>query len=380
MDTTVRTSLRTLLAALLGFASGCDDGRPEPAASKTATAAPVVDLRDTLRRTEPMVAAGLARLAQAQHEDGSFYDAATREVRLGLSAIATLSLLADGNTEFRGRYADQVTRALGFLLSCRVAEGERLGYLSAEGDTTSRMHGHALATLALTQAYGMTGVKRRGAGTSDRLGQTIRDAVAIIVASQSPSGGWNYDPLDRLSDEGSLTVVMVQALRGAQNAGFTVSREVIDRALDYIRKSQNSDGSVRYRLQGSDQSSFELTAAACATLAFAGSYRDLAVRQARDHLWSQTFDTFLGPSAVFPWYGMYYAVLTLWFDYDHDRMSLYYPRIVDWYRQRYDPVTGGYEARSRIMNKEVVYGDLYRTAFATLTMQIPMGQLPIFER
>ena len=328
-----------------------------------------------------MVDGMLAALVKHQAPDGSFFDANSRDVRQGTTALATLALLADGNTERRGRYSKEVTRALRFLMSTSVKEGPRKGYLTAPGDGSSRMHGHGLALLALTQAHGMFGARRRYAGSAKELGEAISAGVDLILRSQSLAGGWFYEPLDRVDDEASMTVVMIQALRGARNCGFHVPKKKIAEALEYVRRSQNTDGSVRYRLSaGDDQNSFELTAAACATLAHGGAYRDVAVRRARDFLWSGSFDDFLGHGAVFPYYGMFYAVQTLWFDYDYDRMSRNYPRIVAWFEERWDAESENIGAGSRVLDKESRYGVVYRLAFASLTLQIPYQQLPIFAR
>ena len=61
------------------------------------------------------------------------------------------------------------------------------------------------------------------------------------------------------------------ALRAARNAGVGVAKETIDRAVDYIRRSQNADGGYMYQLSGG-ASRFALTAAAVVALYNAGIY------------------------------------------------------------------------------------------------------------
>ena len=39
------------------------------------------------------------------------------------------------------------------------------------------------------------------------------------------------------------------ALAAARDAGIDVPKETIDRAIDYVKKSQNGDGGFRYLLQ-----------------------------------------------------------------------------------------------------------------------------------
>ena len=350
---------------------------PLIALPRRTTAATDDTFERSLADARVLIDAGLSRLAESQNEDGSF--GAESQVRLAVSAIATLSFLAGGNTENRGHYAGVVKKAVKFLMACSTREGERKGYFSTNTDTTSKMHGHGYATLALTQIYGEFGLKRKYTSTTTDLKAIIHDAVSVIDRSQSRNGGWNYEPFDRVEDEGSITVCMIHALRGARNCGFFVKKSTVDDAVEYVRRSQNSDGSIRYRLVGSGQSSFELTAAGCATLAYGSEYSSPAVRRARDYLWNQRFDEFLGRAAAYPYYGMFYAVQALQFDYDRDRMSRLFPRICDWFKSSWNPKSKEYD-HGDLRLKEVEYGPIYRTAFATLTLQVPRSCLPIFQR
>lgn len=329
-----------------------------------------------------LVEAGLQSLALNQNSDGSFGGDESSEIRVGLSAIACMAFLAHSDTEYRGAHHAVVAKAIKFLMGCSTREGERKGYFAANGDTLSRMHGHGYATLALTQTYGMFGVQRKYSSTTAQLKEVISDAVSVIVRSQTKDGGWYYDPFDIYNDESSLTVCMLQALRGARNAGFAVPPATVNRAIDYIRRSQNPDGSFRYQLRGNSTSTFELAAAAISTLVYAGEYYDRAIRNGRDFLWDRRFSSVVDSASYpgYPYYGFFYAVQVLWFDYDRDRMRRHHPRIVDWYRRHFDPASRTYRHQGLPRNQEMRYGPLYRTAFATLTLQIADGFLPIFQR
>src|SRR5262249_4946694 len=68
-----------------------------------------------------------------------------------------------------------------------------------------------------------------------------------------------------------ITITMAQALRAGEDIGVHVPRTTIERAIDYVKRSQKPDGSFRYSL--SDESAtIALTAAAIATLQAAGHY------------------------------------------------------------------------------------------------------------
>lgn len=80
-----------------------------------------------------------------------------------------------------------------------------------------------------------------------KLKKALDKAVGLIAGAQSSAGGWIYTP-DSNSDEGSVTVTQIQALRACRMAGVVVDKKVIDKAVDYIKKCQNDDGSIRYSL------------------------------------------------------------------------------------------------------------------------------------
>lgn len=337
-------------------------------------------------RSQMMIDGGLKYLASVQNADGSFGGAEAQSIRLGLTAIACLAFLGDSNTEYRGRYHANTERAIKFLLSCSVLEGERAGYFAAPGDTLSRMHGHGYATLALAEAYGMFGSRRKFTNSADAMQRALHGAVRIICRSQTSGGGWYYEPFEGTQDEGSITVCMIQALRAARECGFHVPVRTITNACEYIRRSQNDDGSFRYSLFQDERTSFELAAAACSALIHAGEGFDHAVSRGRDWLWGRTFDDFIGGTDLgYPYYGLFYAVQMLWFDWDAERSDRYfhryYPKITSWFETRFDAKSGSFDADGGTMlHSEAEYGPAYRTAFAVLALEVPYGCLPIFQR
>jgi hypothetical protein len=388
------TILAALGAAALGVwlvAGRTARSTPRAAIPPSATfvpARPVLVFADPARRrTQAMVEGSLAFLEHSQNVDGSFGGPEAQQIRIGTTALACLAFMAHGDTEYRGRYHDTVERAVKFLLSCVTPTGERAGYFVASGDTLSRMHGQGFATLALAEAYGMFGVRRKFVTSADAMKKAVIAAVRIIVKSQTPMGGWFYEPFEDTHDEGSITVCMIQALRAARDAGFEVPHRSVESACEYVRKSQNPDGSFRYSLHGNPQATFELAAAACSTLIHAGRYYDRSVRAGRDYVWGKAFDEFLvDPPRGHPYYGLFYAVQMLWFDYDddvssrYDRMSRYHPRIVEWFEERFDSGTGVFRDDGIPRHSESDFGAVYRTALAALTLQIPESSLPIFQR
>lgn len=341
-----------------------------------------IDLSEdaAVERAKVLIEGGLLALRQAQNPDGSVGGKNAQAARVAITSLALLAFLADGNSETRGAFSQQVRACIAFLCRCSLKSGPRRGYFAANGDTVSRMHGHGYATLALCQAYGQYGAGRKFAGTSDELKHIIANAVDVIVRSQNSAGGWYYQPLDSVQDEGSITVCMIQALRAARNVGFAVRTSVIDKAIGYIRASQNQDGSIRYSLRNQRPGSFELTAAGCATLAYGGRYESPEVKAARSYLWGVHDNVFNENTLAYPYYGYFYALQSLWFDYQSNRWNTWFPRFVNWYWEQWDKKSKSYSRIDNGRHKEMEYGIEYRTALATLSLQIPNQLLPIFAK
>ncbi|MEZ6047607.1 MAG: hypothetical protein R3C11_18910 [Planctomycetaceae bacterium] len=62
----------------------------------------------------------------------------------------------------------------------------------------------------------------------------------------------------------------MQGLRGCRNAGIPVPKEIIDRAIEYIKNCTTSDGRVQYSIRGGGARP-AITAAAVACLFSSGN-------------------------------------------------------------------------------------------------------------
>ena len=195
---------------------------------------------------EASIRRGLDALAasQALLRDGSLpvgqEDAASP---IGVTALAALAWMAGGSTPSRGPHAGALVRALEYLLSHQAGTGEaHPGWISATEDKASRSHGHGLATLAFSQAAALSPRSPLGR----RLGEGLEAAVRHIERMQGSQGGWYYGPGRTAEHEGSVTVCLVQALRGARNTGVRVDGAVIQRAIGYVESLQDETGGFRY--------------------------------------------------------------------------------------------------------------------------------------
>jgi len=215
---------------------------------------------------------GLAYLARTQQGDGH-WEADNGQHPTATTALAGMALLMDGSNDGEGEHADSIRKAVDWLTEHSQPSG-LLG--DPKGESGRYMFGHGYAMLFLASVYGQQGDDDR----HRKLEGVLARAVAFTADAQSSRGGWGYiraaDGGDL--DEGASTVVQLQGLRAARNAGVAVPKKLID--IDYLRKCTGPDGGVIYSLSaGGGGGRPALTAGALACMFTAGDYdSDLARR------------------------------------------------------------------------------------------------------
>lgn len=183
-----------------------------------------------------------------------------------MTALAGTALLGSGSTTTQGPYAKNIRKAVDYLMTKSRENG-----LIGDPHTDNRYtYGHGFSMLFLSQVLGEEeDIERR-----EQLTDVLQRAVAFSGRAQTKSGGWGYvsakDGND--FDEGSTTITQVQGLRGCRNAGVPVSKEIIERAKQYIYLCKNDDGGISYSSRNRGSSRPAITAAALASLYNAGDY------------------------------------------------------------------------------------------------------------
>lgn len=309
---------------------------------------------------------GLAWLSKAQTPSGAI--GGTSQV--AFTSLAGLAFMANNSTPFRGRYARQVRNCLKFILRCCA----KTGYVNEGGlgrsTGGSGMHGHGYATWFLAELYGMCG-DMLDLG-DDSVKEKLQLAVKVIESSQDPTGGWTYEP-QPYGHEGSVTVTQVQALRSARNSGILADKKVIDRGMDYIRRSSYADGTIAYSLNSRGSGgTYALTAAGMCVFAMYGLYDVPEVKKGM-----QAIMDFLSGSRARGGQHDYYAHL--------------YAGQVCFFAKRQDPMLwkkgytairrellGGNQDKSGCWAQDG-YSGAFGTACATIVLQIPYRYLPIFQ-
>ena len=351
MVRSTRSTIRWGRAAVVALALLTVAGGPAAAAPR---AAPEVGFVEITPAARAAIDRGLAHLAGLQQPDGS-YGAGRYGRHVGTTAIAALAFMADGSLPGRGPYGDVVARALDFV----VSSANEAGLLAAD-TSHGPMYGHGYATLFLGEVYGS------GGGAADgRVREALRKAVRLTVDCQNPEGGWRYHPVPYDADL-SVTITQIMGLRSARNAGLSVPRSTIDRAVSYVRRCQNpADGGFRYMLSSSG-SAYARSAAGVASLQYAGVYDDQAVRDGLAYLAAAGTQS---TRTNHHHYGRYYAAQAL-FLAGGTHWSEGFPPMRDELVENQQP-SGGWTSN---------HGEAYGTAMSLIVLQMPNRVLPIFQR
>ena len=324
-----------------------------PAAQPPADAAAEKDRVKMDDETKKAVDRALAFLKDQQQRDGSWGNTA-------ITSFALMAFMANGHVPNQGVYGDVVFKGVQHLLAQVRDNPNRRddGYLV--GDRGGNMYCHGMATLCLTQVYGMTGDKDVRA--------VLKKAVDLIVRSQSREGGWRYDPNPDAGADISVTIMQVMALRGARDGGLHVPDKVFDDALKYIARCRD-DRSGGYKYQPySSGPGYARTAAGVCVLLLCGKYEADEIKEGVDFL------VRTGNDFQHWWYGHYYACHALnqvggkvWEDY-YDRMKR--------------DLLGTQKANGSWYqtNREAQYGPVYQTAIAVLILSVPTHYLPIYQK
>jgi len=138
-----------------------------------------------------------------------FGECAYWEADTALTGLALLTYLGAGYTHKDGKFATTVGNGLDFLLAQQKPDGDLRGPSKAVG-----MYCHAMATLALCEAYALS--------LDDRLREPAERAVSFLVRGRARDGqAWRYEPSAPVGDTSILGWV-VMALKSAREVGLRV--------------------------------------------------------------------------------------------------------------------------------------------------------------
>lgn len=290
---------------------------------------------------------------QCRHDGPSQSDNAAT----GLSLMA---LLGAGYTHKQGPYQQSVQLGLDALLRYQSKRKSEFGGpfvdVSAAG-----MYTHAIATIAVADAYAMTGDRS--------LEESLKLAHQYILNAQHRGGGWRYRPNSR----GDMLVTgwQVLALKSLQRCGIQTPKTVWQRTTAFVNSLEVSDGTA-YRYYFSEPRSRDVpTAVGLLNQMYLKWPPD---RQALDRGASNLIDRRVSKDDI---YFNFYTTLLL-HHLQHDGWDHWNTEVRE--RLIKTQATRGHEAGSWHFKHQHgdVGGRLYTTAMAVMTLEVYYRYSPLF--
>jgi hypothetical protein len=200
---------------------------------------------------DPAVAKGLAWLVSVQGQDGGWGQdgGEQRDVRSGVAiessgndvantSIAALALLRAGITPTSGPYADNLNRALEFVL--REVEGaprEGLAVTSRQGTQIQRKLGPNIDTFLSAFLLSEVDGRMPDAASQARVRAALEKVVAKIEKNQGNDGSWNagggWAPVIGTS-------IASRSLYNAQTKGVAVDSTTLKKVDDYTASNYDA--------------------------------------------------------------------------------------------------------------------------------------------
>lgn len=317
-------------------------------------------------RLDPKIKRDVGRaldfLAREQKRQG-FWEANNGQYRVAMTALAGNAMLCEGSTATRGKYAKNVRMAVDYL----VDMSQKSGLIGYEKDY-HYMYGHGFSMLFLSQVFG----EEEDSDRREQLRQVLTKAVIFCGQAQTTAGGWGYvsakDGND--FDEGSTCITQVQGLRACRNAGIPVPKEIIDRAVEYIKKCTTSEGGVQYSIKGGGARP-PITAAAVACLFNSGDYDSDYVKKLMTYCKNNLSPSGEDPRSFGHWHYAHYYYAQVMYRLGGSEWKNYFGTISK-NIVRKQSADGSW--------KEGHVGPVYTTAMNATILQLENGYLPIYQR
>ena len=315
-----------------------------------------------------------------------------------------MAFLSRGHQPGLGPYGQHLNRAIDFVLSCQASNG--LITLLAPGPvhedkqpSHNAIYNHAISGLMLGEVYGQVSGQRAKA-----MKQAIERAILFShsfhhIRRKPPidQGGWRYIHVNRWDppdSDLSVTCWHLMFLRSAKNAEFDVPQADVDEAIAYVRRLWNpGSGAFSYHTAGFEANlsvpakhSRGMVGAGILSLSMAGQHQTPMARSAGDWLLAHRFKGFgdLASTSDRFFYGAYYssqAMMQLGGRY----WEQFFPSLVDALLSGQSP-DGSWppEVRSGVplagAGSEAMFGNVYTSALAVLSLTPPYQLLPIYQK
>ena len=201
--------------------------------------------------TEAAIHLGLEFLAKHQKPDGSWalagfdteHPLSKRQLNSDTAAtgLVLLAFQGGGYNHREFKYAAPLNHAIKWLVEHQADDGCLYLESDKRSDQACRMYSHGIATLALTEAYGMT--------QDPALKGPAQKAIDYIATSQHPQkGGWRYfaNPKAQSTDT-SVSGWMMMALQSAELAELNVDPAIKEKLTGWLDVAADPENESTYR-------------------------------------------------------------------------------------------------------------------------------------
>jgi hypothetical protein len=284
------------------------------------------------------------------------------------TSLALFPFLGAGQTHLTGRYRDEVSQGLRWLVSHQDEDGD----LRAGSSGNTGMYAHGQGAIVLCEAFLMTG--------DEELRVPAQKAIDFIVEAQYPDGGWRYkpnkecSPNERRSDT-SVVGWQLMALQSARAANLTVPEETFELAGHYLDSVQHSDG-AKYSYQARGGPTHVMTAEALLCRIYLGWNKDYPALMDGIEYLEEEHPPSAGEPNMYYWY---YATQTF-----HHVGGAHWNR---WNLKMRDVLVNTQQTRGRDAGSWTPRGGhasaggrVYMTSLAVCTLEVYYRHLPIFRQ
>ncbi|MBT3199716.1 MAG: terpene cyclase/mutase family protein [Phycisphaerales bacterium] len=313
------------------------------------------DAPELTEKASQAIDKGLKYLLSAQKKDGSWDGDGKGARAVGITSLSLMAFMCKAQFPGFGPYAKPLDRAKDWLL--KHAKERTDGYLG------TTMYEHGLATLALSEMWGMTRDKK----DDDAIKKALEKAVDVILRSQNPGGGWRYQPAADGGEDTSCTQTVFHALASARQAGIMVPNETIAKVVKYFKFAHNPEsGGFTYSPNGRLKVTPACTAGGLYCAQLAGQRDSEMVAAALRYLKKLSPGIFNGGGHYY--YAHYYAIQAV--------VQAGDKHYAEWYPQ----------IRDALISKQQTNGawhkgsTAYETPMAIIILATPHRYIPIYQR
>lgn len=335
------------------------------------------------KSSEKAVLAGLDWLARHQYPDGSWnFDHTQSEcngrcgdptkkypkARAAATGLALMTYLGAGHTQSEGRYQRIIYRGIYALSDMVKLDKNGASFWDSQG----RMYSQGIATMAICEAYAMTG--------DPALREPAQAAINYVCYAQDPNtGGWRYTPrTPRLGGDTSVMGWQIGALKSGYLSNLSVPTLVVQRAAGFLDLVMTEDGSRYYYDVAKPKGHHACTAIGALCRMYMGEKKStLGIQQAVEALSKR------GPSKSDVYYN-YYTAQAL-FQYTNGKGPMW----KKWNEKTREMLVAtqsheGHEAGSWKPQAGEGHGQtsgrLFTTAMNTMTLEVYYRMLPIYRQ